>query len=100
VIKIEPPQGDPHRFTISAMKGNQSTPYKSAPHFYQVNRGKKSVVRRCDTRRAKQTRSQRSSVLCYEHTDSASAASDALRRPACTLVTDGTGTPRRNRSST
>lgn len=44
VIKIEPPTGDTQRFMISGLGKGNPDPYKDSPHFYSVNRGKRSVV--------------------------------------------------------
>lgn len=44
VVKVEPPSGDTQRYMVSGLTKGNSDPYKDAPHFYHVNRGKRSVV--------------------------------------------------------
>lgn len=44
VIKVEPPSGDTQRYMVSGLGKGNPDPYKDAPHFYHVNRGKRSVV--------------------------------------------------------
>jgi len=45
VVKVEPPTGDTQRYLISGYTGKANPdPYKDSPHFYQVNRGKRSIV--------------------------------------------------------
>ena len=41
----EPPSGDTQRYIITGYTGVANPdPYKDSPHFYQVNRGKRSIV--------------------------------------------------------
>uniref|UniRef100_A0A7S4SF01 Formyl-CoA transferase n=1 Tax=Alexandrium monilatum TaxID=311494 RepID=A0A7S4SF01_9DINO len=44
VIKVEPPTGDTQRYMISGLGLGNPDPYQDSPHFYSVNRGKRSVV--------------------------------------------------------
>jgi len=44
VVKIEPPSGDTQRYMISGLGKGDPDPYKDSPHFYSVNRGKRSMV--------------------------------------------------------
>eukprot|EP00933_Yihiella_yeosuensis_P079980 TRINITY_DN93393_c0_g1_i1.p1 TRINITY_DN93393_c0_g1~~TRINITY_DN93393_c0_g1_i1.p1 ORF type:complete len:429 (+),score=65.32 TRINITY_DN93393_c0_g1_i1:65-1351(+) len=45
VLKIEPPSGDPQRYMISGLASKSNPdPYRDSPHFYHVNRGKRSIA--------------------------------------------------------
>lgn len=44
VVKVEPPSGDTQRYMISGLGMSSPDPYKDSPHFYSVNRGKRSIV--------------------------------------------------------
>ena len=43
VIKIEPPGGDSQRWIVAGLGMEAADPYIESPHFYQINRGKRSV---------------------------------------------------------
>jgi len=41
---IEPPTGDTQRYMVSGLGKSNPDPYKDSPHFYSVNRGKRSII--------------------------------------------------------